>query len=46
MFFSKEKDNNIINQNNSIILKRELEKWKTYYDVLRRPSRDLFNQML
>ncbi|MDF2737055.1 MAG: hypothetical protein K0S93_911 [Nitrososphaeraceae archaeon] len=46
MFFSKEKDNNIINQNNSIILQKELEKWKTYYHKLRKPNRDLFNQML
>jgi hypothetical protein len=46
MFFSKEKGNNIINQNNSIILKNELEKWKTYYDILRKPNRDLFNQKL
>jgi hypothetical protein len=47
IFFSKEnKDNNIINQNNSIVLKNELEKWKTYYDILRKPNRDLFNQML
>ena len=45
MFFSKEKDSNL-NQNNSIILKRELEKWKTYCDILRKPNRDLFNQML
>jgi hypothetical protein len=46
MFFSKEKDNNLINQNNSIILKRELNKWKTYSDSLRKPNSDLFNQML
>ena len=48
MFFSKEKkDNNIDeNQNNSIILQRELEKWKTYSDILRKPNRDLFNQMI
>ena len=45
MFFSKEKDNNL-NQNNAIILKRELEKWKIYCDILRQPNRDLFNQML
>ena len=31
---------------NSIILKRELDKWKTYSDILRKPNRDLFNQML
>ena len=46
MFFPKEKDNNIINQNNSIILKRELEQWKTYSDILKKPNRDMFNQML
>ena len=45
MFFSKENDNNV-NQNNSLILKRELEKWRTYCDILRKPNRDLFNQML
>ena len=43
---SEKKDNNA-NQNNSIILKRrELDKWKTYCDILRKPNRDLFNQML
>ena len=31
---------------NSIILKREVDKWKTYSDILRKPNRDLFNQML
>ena len=31
---------------NSIIIKRELDKWKTYSDILRKPNRDLFNQML
>ena len=31
---------------NSIILKKELDKWKTYSDILRKPNRDLFNQML
>jgi hypothetical protein len=31
---------------NSIILKKELDKWKTYSDILRQPNRDLFNQML
>jgi hypothetical protein len=45
MFFSKENDNNV-NQNNSLILKRELDKWKTYSDILRKQNRDLFNQML
>ena len=31
---------------NSIILKRELDKWKTYSAILRKPNRDLFNQMI
>jgi hypothetical protein len=31
---------------NSIILKKELYKWKTYSDRLRKPNRDLFNQIL
>ena len=31
---------------NSIILKKELDKWKTYSSILRKPNRDLFNQML
>ena len=39
---NKKDDDNI----NSIILKRELDKWKTYSDILRKPNRDLFNQML
>ena len=39
---NKKDDDNI----NSIISKRELEKWKTYSDILRKPNRDLFNQML
>ena len=39
---NKKDDNNI----NSIILKKELDKWKTYSDILRKPNRDLFNQML
>ena len=43
--FSKEKDNNINNQE-SIILQKKLEKWKTYSDILRQPNRELFNQML
>ena len=34
------------NNNNSIILQKELDKWKTYSAILRRPNRDLFNQML
>ena len=31
---------------NSIILKRELDKWKTYSDILIKSNRDLFNEML
>jgi hypothetical protein len=31
---------------NSTILKKELAKWKTYSDILRKPNRDLFNEML
>ena len=34
------------NNYNSIILRKELDKWKTYSDILRKPNRDLFNQML
>ena len=34
------------NNYNSIILRKELGKWKTYSDILRKPDRDLFNQML
>ena len=34
------------NNYNSIILQKELDKWKTYSDILRKPNRDLFNQML
>ncbi|MGI0050551.1 MAG: hypothetical protein ACRD8K_02335 [Nitrososphaeraceae archaeon] len=39
-------DNYYYNNNNSIILQKELDKWKTYSAILRRPNRDLFNQML
>jgi hypothetical protein len=48
VLFSKEEDNNnnINNNQNLIILQRELEKWKTYSDILRKPNRDLFNEML
>jgi hypothetical protein len=49
MLFSKDEYNNNINNNQnsiSIILQRELDKWKTYSDILRKPNRDLFNQML
>jgi len=38
-------DGNIGN-NNSIILQRELDRWKNYSNILRKPNRDLFNQML
>ena len=31
---------------NPIILQKELDKWETYSDILRKPNRDLFNQML
>ena len=34
------------NNHNSVILQKELGKWKTYSDILRKPDRDLFNQML
>ena len=48
VLFTKEEDNNnnINNNQNSIILQKELEKGKTYADILRKPDRDLFNQML
>jgi hypothetical protein len=39
-------EDNYKNNNNSAILQRELEKWKTYSDILRKPNRDLFTQML
>ena len=31
---------------NSMILKKEIDKWKTYSNILRKLNRDLFNQML
>src|SRR5215216_966139 len=34
------------NNYNSIILQKELDKWKTYSDILRKPNRNLLNQML
>jgi hypothetical protein len=34
------------NNYNSIILQKELDKWKTYSDILRKPNRELFKQML
>ncbi|HJT83543.1 MAG TPA: hypothetical protein VJ697_03585 [Nitrososphaeraceae archaeon] len=48
LLFTDDKDNDInVNQNSSsIILKRELEKWKTYSNILRQPNRDLFNEMI
>jgi hypothetical protein len=39
-------DNVDNNNHNSVILQKELGKWKTYSDILRKPDRDLFNQML
>jgi hypothetical protein len=30
----------------SIALKKELDKWKSYYDILCKPNRDLFKEML
>jgi|SRR5215208_4225407 len=42
--YSNDDDN--INNHNSLILKHELDKWKTYSDILRKPNRELFNQML
>src|SRR5688572_13956157 len=40
-------DTNTDNSNhNSTILQKELDKWKTYSDILRKPNRSLFNQML
>ena len=48
LLFTDEKDNDIhFNQNSSsIILQRELKKWKTYSNILRQPNRDLFNEMI
>src|SRR5215213_11735897 len=34
------------NNYNSIIQQKELDKWKTYSDILRKPNRNLLNQML
>ena len=48
----KEKNNKIFESdqivfsNNSEILKKELAKWKIYSNILRKPNRDLFNEML
>ena len=41
-----DESNHNYNKKSSIILQRELEKWKTYSDILRKPNRDLFNKML
>jgi hypothetical protein len=48
LLFTDEKYNEIhFNQNSSsIILQNELEKWKTYSNILRQPNRDLFNEMV
>ncbi len=32
--------------NNSIILKREIEKWNNFASILRKSNRELFNEML
>ena len=39
-------NNNNSGSSGTILLERELEKWKTYSDVLRKTDRDLFNEML
>ncbi len=39
-------EDKVDNNHNSIILQKELDKWKTYSDILRKPNRDLCNQML
>ncbi len=41
-YFSEEEDINY----NSTILKGELDKWYSFSSILRKPNRDLFNQML
>ena len=48
LLFTDEKDNDInIDQNSSsLILQKELKKWKTYSNILRQPNRDLFNEMI
>ena len=46
MDLEKSNEYSIDNNRNPIILLNELEKWKTYSDILRKPNRDLFNQML
>jgi hypothetical protein len=39
-------EDKVDSNHDSTILKKELDKWKTFSDVLRKPNRDLFNQML
>ena len=39
-------NNDNINNYNSTILIQELDKWNNYSSILRKPNRDLFNQML
>ena len=47
MLLKAPNDHNDDNNHNSITtLQKELDKWKTYSDILRKPNRDLFNQML
>ena len=46
MLLTAPNDHNDDNNHNSIILQKELDKWKTYSDILRKPNRDLFNEML
>jgi hypothetical protein len=41
-YFFKEQDIS----HNSTILKQELDKWNSFSSILRKPNRDLFNQML
>ncbi len=45
-FVDDEENKKDDDNNNSIIFKKELDKLKTYSDILRKPNRDLFNQML
>ena len=46
MFSTAPNDHISDNNYNSMILQKELDKWKTYSDILRKSNRDLFNQML
>ena len=43
VMFVKEENNY---NNNSAILQRKLNKWDSFSSILRKPNRDLFNQML